>query len=273
MRNTKQSFSRILVDLDQRGLATVTINRPEARNAWDMETVTELTQAFETLRTSQTLRVVVLTGAGEVFSAGGDLKWMRGVLGRSADEREAEARAIMRLLQTLDAFPQPVIARVNGAAFGGGVGLVCVSDMAIASDRARFGITETRLGIVPGTISPFIVRRIGAAAARAQFLTGSALDPATALRIGLVQQVVEPEALDQSVERAVEAILKCAPGAVARTKRLFREIGEAAPHEAEATGIAAIVEAWTQPEAHDGISAFLEKREPGWRLGGGRASD
>lgn len=254
----------VTVAEDDRGIVRVLLNRPEVRNAWDPDTVALLTSVIDRLASREDVRVVVITGAGDAFSAGGDLNWMRRVLDRSPGERRADAAAIGDLIAALDGLPHPLVARVNGAALGGGFGLVCASDVAVASATARFGLGEVRLGVLPAIISPLVVRRLGLARARAHCLSGAGLDASTALSIGLVQRVVPSAQLDNAVEEVVAEYLKAAPGAVRATKRLFRRVEGLDLHEARSLTVQAISDAWEQDEAREGIAAFLEKRRPNW---------
>ena len=208
----------------------------------------------------------MLTGRGKSFSAGADLNWMR----RSADYGEAEkladARALAKLMATLDRLPRPTIAKVNGAALGGGVGLVCCCDIAIAADHARFGTTEVKLGIMPSAIGPYVIRAIGARASRRIMLTGERFDATEACRIGLVHQIAPAEALDQTVETVLQELLGAGPKAVQAAKSLVHDIGgqPISPDviDLTATRIAALR---ATPEAREGLGAFLEKRKPSWR--------
>lgn len=258
----------VVLSEDGRGVVHLTLNRPQVRNAWSPATIAALRAEVEGLARRTDLRVVVITGAGDAFSAGGDLNWMRGVLDRPPAERRAEAEAIGDLLTALDELPHPLVARVNGAAFGGGFGLVCAADVAVATDGARFGLSEVRLGIVPAMISPLVVRRIGIAQARAHCLSGGSLDAGTALGIGLVHRVVPAANLDEAVEEVVAEFLAAAPEAVRAAKRLFRQVDGLDGERARAFTTDTIVDAWQRGEVRDGITAFLEKRPPPWSARG-----
>lgn len=253
-------------DIDERGVARIAINRPGVHNAWNPEVVAALTGAVEAAAVAPDVRAVVLTGEGKSFSAGGDLRWMRGVLDQSSEQRRVDADRIGRLLVTIDSCPKPVIARVNGAAIGGGFGLVCACDIAVACPEAVFGLSEVRLGIIPAMISPFVVRRLGEAHARAFFLTGHDPMPALkALGIGLVHHVVAPDELDDAVEAELRTVLRSSPMAIAEAKRLFRR-GSARDLEAAIKEAAdALVRTWESGDAREGLTAFLEKRHPRWQ--------
>jgi methylglutaconyl-CoA hydratase len=211
------------------------------------------------------VRVVVLTGAGRSFSAGADLNWMGRTASYSEAENLADARALARLMQTLNELPKPTVARVNGAALGGGTGLVACCDIAIASERAVFGTTEVRLGLIPAVIGPYVLAAVGARHARRLMLTGERISAAEALRLGLVHEVVAPEALDAAVERVAAELLKGGPAALAAAKRLIGDLAgrPLVPDLIDDTArrIAALRAA---PEAREGIGAFLAKRAPGW---------
>ncbi len=257
--------SVVTCQIDTRGVARIALNRPDRRNAWNPELVVALNDAVARVSRERDVRAVVLTGEGQSFSAGGDLQWMRGILNLSSEQRRQDALRIGELLAAMDACPKPVIARVHGAAIGGGFGLVCCSDIAIAGAKASFGLSEVRLGIVPAMISPFVVGRLGEARARAHFLIGrdpiSAMD---ALALGAVHRVVEQDELDAAVEDEIGVILRSAPGAIAETKRLFRRARAASLAAAIAEAADTLVAQWETVEACEGLQAYLEKRRPSW---------
>jgi methylglutaconyl-CoA hydratase len=254
-----------LIDRRPNGIVWLTLNRPEIHNAFDDRMIAALTDRLLALGGDQSVRALVLTGAGRSFSAGADLNWMR----RSATYEEAEnladARALARLTQVLNELPQPTIARVNGAALGGGVGLIVCSDVAIASEDAVFGLTEVRLGITPSVIGPHILAAIGQRWTRRLMLTGERIGAAQALRIGLVHEVVPADALDSATERAVADLVKGGPRAIAEAKRLILDLAnrpvDAGTAEDTASRIARIR---ASAEGREGVSAFLEKRKPAW---------
>lgn len=254
----------VLTTISDVGVATVTLNRPDVRNAWSIETVEELTDVLEQLAAHPTVRVLVLTGSGSAFSAGGDLNWMKQVLEAPDTVGRTGAIKIHGLLDTIDSFPHPVIARVNGPAFGGGFGMVCAADIAVASSNATLGLSEVRIGIVPAMISPFVLRKLGSGGARAFCLSGAPIPAAEAGRIGLVQRVVDEEELDAAVSAIVDEILKSSPGAVAAAKSLFRSIKANPEEDHLEIALEAIDIAWKSDAAAEGIAAFLEKRPPEW---------
>jgi methylglutaconyl-CoA hydratase len=232
----------------------VTLAKPERRNAFDAALIAELTEAFADVGDT---RAVVLAGEGPSFCAGADVEWQRSSIDLGYEENVEDALRLYRMLETVDECPAPVVARVHGYALGGGSGLVACVDVAVAGEDAVFGFSEVRLGIIPAVISPFVLRRIGPAAARRLFLTGERFDAGTALRIGLVHEVAAD--LDGAVERVVDDLLAGGPEAVRAAKRLVREH----PAGIETARIAA--ERRTSPEGQDGLRAFLEKRAPAWR--------
>ncbi len=251
------------VTIDDRGVATVTMNRPEVRNAFNDRLITELGQATAWLGQNETIRVVVLTGAGSVFSAGADLDWMRSMVDRTFEENLADASRIDTLLRTLWDLPKPLIGRVNGHALGGGVGLVAVCDVAVAAVGAGFGFTEVALGLAPAVISPYVVRKVGRSFARAAFVTGERFDAERALAAGLVHRVVAREELDAAVEVTVGHCLRAGPHAVVAAKRLV-DLALRPLDEATAGTPGVIAELRVSPEGQEGMRAFLEKRAPAW---------
>jgi len=249
------------VRLERRGpVVTLTIDRPEVRNALGPELIIELTQLFQTLAVDET-RVIVLTGAGSVFCAGADLDWMRRSRELSENENIADAASAHHMWEAIDRCPKAVVARVNGHALAGGSGLVAVCDVAIATEEATFGFTEARLGLIPATISPYVLRRVGPGAARALFVSGRRFDAAEALRLGLVHGVAPAEQLDAAVADTVDQLLACSPVAIAESKRLVRDATAALALEDLPHRLAAVRAA---PEAQEGLAAFLDKQSPGW---------
>ena len=252
---------------DLSGVRTLTLDRADVHNAFDERLIAELTTELEAAGGDDGVRVVVLTGAGKSFSAGADIAWMRRAADYDEASNQADARALARLMTTLDRLPKPVVARVNGAAIGGGLGLVACADIAIASERAVFATTEVRLGIVPAVISPFVVRAIGARHARRLFLTGERVDAAEAKALGLVHEVVPTASLDDHVTGMIGALLAGAPEALADAKALVGEVayGDADDALMEAMALR-IARLRGGDEAKDGLDAFLAKRPPAWRI-------
>ena len=246
-------------------VARLRLDRAALHNAFDDALIAALTAGLEALGRDDGVRVVVLEGAGASFSAGADLNWMRGMAAASeADNREDSLR-LARLMRTLDELPKPTIARVQGAAFGGGVGLVACCDIAIGATGARFGLTESRLGLLPAVISPYVIAAIGGRNARRYFATAETFDAAEALRIGLLHEVVDADALDAAVDRQIALLLKAAPFASADAKRLVRETAAATDRDRLDQDNAALIAALrVSAEGQEGLGAFLDKRTPAW---------
>ena len=242
----------------------LTLNRPDVRNAFNDAVIAELQQWADTAGADSGLRVVVLGGAGKVFSAGADASWMARMAGYSREENEADARRTTAMLRALNALPVGVIGRIQGAALGGGAGLAAVCDIVVAEEGAIFGFTESKLGIVPAMISPFVLPKIGVSAARELFLTGMRFDAARARAIGLVHAVVPAAELDAAVQRYVTELLSAAPSAVATAKRLIPLVAGRTPDEVAELTAATIAAQRASDEGQDGLRAFLEKRAPGW---------
>ncbi|MDB5367708.1 MAG: enoyl-CoA hydratase/isomerase family protein [Rhodospirillales bacterium] len=253
-------------EIDPRGVATIAIDRPDVANAIDEATIAALTAAFETASTDPAVRVVVLTGRGKAFSAGADLAWMRRASAMSHDENVADALNLAALLQAINLCAKPTVALVNGAAFGGAVGLTAACDVAIAADNASFRLSEVRLGLVPGIISPYVVAAIGAKQTRRLAVTGALFDAQEALRIGLVAQVVPAAELSAAGAKLVDALLENAPQAMTMTKTLIAVVTNEPVDEALAHLTAEfIASARASDEGREGVAAFLEKRLPNWR--------
>lgn len=242
-------------------LARVDLNRPEARNAMNAQMVADLYACFRALRENRSIRVVVLGGAGAAFCAGGDLHEMQ----EPARERPFnDAGQIDDLLAAVNHAPQVVIARVHGPALGGGLGLVCVADIALAASQASLGFPEARLGMAPAMISPYVVARIGLAQARRWMLTGALLDGDQAAAAGLVSESCPAEELDSRVGAVVRAILQCSPAALAACKALLFEVAGRPPAETAAYRADLLAQMRASPEGQEGMAAFLQKRKPGW---------
>ena len=249
---------------DQPGVLRVTLTRPEVRNAFDEEVIAALTAIARDAAKDPTLRAIVLAGSGPSFCAGADLAWMMKAVAYSRQENLRDAEDLARMLELLDCLPVPVIARVHGAALGGGAGLVAVCDIAVAADTTVFAFSEARLGIVPAVISPYVVTKIGVSAARELFLTATRFDAMRAKEIGLVHAVVPEARLDEVIDGYLRDVLSCAPSALAVAKRLMREVQGRRPDEVIGLTTATIAEQRTSPDGQEGMQAFLEKRKPRW---------
>jgi methylglutaconyl-CoA hydratase len=237
----------------------LTLNRPEVRNAFDDRLVVEMTAWADHLAQDSSVRVVVISGAGEMFCAGGDLAWMTKMAGFSNEENLRDAQAAARMFAAIDRLPVPVIARVQGAAFGGGAGLAAVADIVVASSTAIFGFTEVKLGLLPAIIAPYVLAKIGMSAARELFLTGRRFPAEHAARIGLVHAVVAPSELDDAVDAYVGDVLAAGPEAVAAAKALLQRIAACTKEEATQITAASIAERRASAEARERIRAFLNK--------------
>jgi methylglutaconyl-CoA hydratase len=242
-------------------IATLTLDRPDRRNALDPSLLRALSEAVERLSGDERVRVVVLAGAGSAFSAGADIGWMRASRDLPEQANQEDARAMAEAFDTLDRCPKPVVARVHGPAIGGGAGLVACSDVAVAAEDVRFAFAEVRLGILPASIAPFVVRKIGPGRARELFTTGRSFDASEAVDAGLVHRVVPADRLDATVEEVAGAFLACGPEAIAANKRLLRDMTAALMLADLPERIAT---ARASDEGQEGASAFLEKRPPRW---------
>ena len=241
------------------------LGRPEVRNAFNAALIGELQRAFDALAADESVRAVVISGAGKTFCGGADIAWMRASLDLAREENLEDARAMSRMFRTIDRFPKPVVGRIHGAALGGGAGLVAVCDIAVASTETLFGFTETKLGILPAVISPFVLAKIGLSHARALALTGQRFDAHRALAIGLVHEVVEDaSALDAAIRRVTDEIATASPTGIAATKALFARVRETTYDDTLDLTADAIATQRTSAEGQDGLRAFLEKRQPAW---------
>lgn len=254
------------LSMDGRGVATLALARPEKHNALSQALIDDLSAAAARIAADASIRVVILTGQGPSFCAGGDLGWMQDQMAGDATMRRAAARSLAQMLGAINTLPQPVIGRVQGNAFGGGIGLACVCDVAIAVDHASFGLTETRLGLIPATIGPYVLARMGEAHARRVFMSGRLFDAAEAVDLGIVAKAVPASQLDQAVEAEVAPYLQCAPDAVASAKAFARSLGPVIDESVIARSIDALIAQWEGRSAKEGISAFFERRKPDWAV-------
>jgi methylglutaconyl-CoA hydratase len=258
-------MSHPLLSLREGPVARLRLNRPELHNAFDAMLIAALTGALDAVAADDSVRVVVIEGEGASFSAGADLNWMRGMAQAGEDANREDALALARLMRTLNELPKPTLARVQGAAFGGGVGLVACCDIAIAAPEAKFGLTESKLGLLPAVISPYVIEAIGARESRRWFATAEIFDAATALRIGLLHEVVAADQLDAAIDRQIGLLLKAGPLAAAQAKTLVRRVdGERDGARLDADNAALIAGLRVSAEGQEGLSAFLDKRKPAW---------
>ena len=255
----------LIVDVAAEGRATVTLNRPDVHNAFDDKLIALLTRELDALNRNPTVGVVVLAAAGKSFCAGADLKWMRRMAEYSEAENQADAEALAALMKTLNRLSKPTVAEVQGAAYGGGVGLICCCDIAIASEAAQFSISEVKLGLIPSVISPYVVAVIGERQARRYALGAETFDAIEAKRIGLVHEVTAAEDLQAAVDAMVEALLANGPAAMAETKDQIAGVANRPVDDRLIAAAAArIARIRVSDEGREGVAAFLEKRKPGW---------
>ena len=255
-----------VIEVEREGpVARVWLNRPEQHNALAAELMHALAEAFRTLAHEDAVRVVVLGGRGPSFCAGADLGVMKASAGASFEDNLLEAEKLAGTFAAVADFPKPVVGRIHGSVFGGGVGLACACDIPVAADDARFGLTEVRLGILPAIISPYVIRRLGDTGARELMLTGERFDAATALAVKLVHHVVPADGLDAKVEERVKALLDGAPAAQTRIKMLLELWGEVGWEEYRSALPRTLAEVRSGEEAREGLGAFFEKRKPGWQ--------
>jgi methylglutaconyl-CoA hydratase len=260
--------SAILTDIDAQGRATVTMNRPEVHNAFDDALIVALTAELQRLEADPGVRVVVLTGAGKSFSAGADLNWMRRMADYSPQENLRDAMCLAGLMQTLDGLGKPTVALVQGAAYGGGVGLVACCDIVLATPKASFCLSEVKLGLIPAAISPYVVAAMGPRAARRYFLTAERFAAADACRLGLVHEVVAEEALSGRAAEVIGQLLQNGPQAMAAAKELVTAVARGPIDAAMIADTAErIARARASAEGKEGLGAFLEKRQPAWVKG------
>lgn len=246
-------------------VATVTLNRPDLRNAFNEGAIAELARVFDELGRNDAVRAIVLAANGPSFCAGADLNWMKKMAGYSHDENEADAMRLAEMLRTIYLCPKPTVARVQGDCYAGGMGLVAACDIVVASEAAGFCLSEVKLGLIPATISPYVIKAMGEQAARRYFLTAERFDAAEAQRIGVAHAVVAPEALDATVAGIVKALVNNSPHAVRQAKTLVREIVGQPVDDAlllDTAGRIAAIRAST--EGREGVASFLEKRKPTW---------
>lgn len=254
----------LLVHRHNNGVIDLTLNRPEKRNALSSALIAELTVFARSIQPGIDARAVVLRSAGDVFCAGGDLNWMMEQIKADRATRMVEARKLADMLRALNEMPLPLIGCVHGDAFGGGLGMAAVCDTVIAVETARFAFTETRLGLIPATIGPYVLARMGEGAARQVFMSAQLFDAATAKELGLVSHIVTAEGLETAVSAAIKPYVSVAPSAVSAAKSLARALGPPITDAVIDDTIRRLADAWETDDAREGIAAFLDKRKPGW---------
>ncbi len=245
-------------------VAWVTLNRPEIHNAFNETMIGELLELYKELGDMTNVRVVVITGEGKSFCAGADLNWMGGVIKYSYEQNLDESLQLAELFYTMYSLPKPTIAMVNGAAIGGGAGMVAVNDLVIASDRAKFSFSEVKLGLVPACISPYVIRKVGENRSRELFLSGERMDAQKALHFGFVNQVVSYEELETVVEKQIEQLMSSGPNALAICKDLLEKVPQMSLEQAKKYTAEAIAALRVSDEGQEGMKAFFEKRKPNW---------
>ncbi|MEN7529982.1 enoyl-CoA hydratase/isomerase family protein [Cupriavidus sp. DL-D2] len=251
----------------ERHLATVTLNRPDVRNAFNETVIAELTGAFRALGDTPEVRAIVLTGNGPAFCAGADLNWMKKMAGYSDDENRADALTLAQMLHTIWSCPKPVIARVQGDTYAGGMGLVAACDIAVAAESAHFCLSEAKLGLLPATISPYVIRAMGEQASRRYFITAERFDAAEALRLGFVHAVASSQALDEKVAEIAATLIGNSPNAVRESKRLVQEVsGREIDGDLLADTANRIASIRASDEGREGVRSFLEKRAASWKV-------
>ncbi len=259
------SYQDIKLDIDDRNIATVTLDRVEKHNAMGTRMMRELHQVCDEINANSDIRAVVLTGAGErSFSAGADLGWMKENFEKDRQERIQESSLLAQTLEAFNTLNKITIARINGQAYAGAVGLICVCDIAISVKSARFSLTETRLGLTPANISPYVIERIGVSNSRRILLNAHFFEADEAVQLGLVHKSVEPGELDAAVESEIQSCLACAPGAIAMTKQLIRTVSHQTVEENRDYTARMLADAWETDEAQAGIGGFFKKQPPPW---------
>lgn len=259
-----REYETIRLEQDARGVTRLTLARAGHHNALNATMIQELSAAAAKLAADASVRAVILGAEGKSFCAGGDLGWMREQAGKDRAGRITASSELAGMLRDLDTLPKPLIARVQGSAYGGGVGLMSVCDVVVASASARFALTEVRLGQIPATIGPYVIRRIGEGAARRLILNGKSIDAASAKAVGLVSIIAAEDALDRAVEDEVSEFLACAPGAIADTKALCRHLARNPSADPLSWTAERLADRWETEEAREGIDCFFARKPPSW---------
>jgi methylglutaconyl-CoA hydratase len=257
------NYETVALSIDDK-IARVTLNRPEIHNAFNEVMIAELLEVFHKLKDDEKLRVVILTGEGKSFCAGADIHWMKKMKNYTYQENFDDALALANLMYEMFSFPKPLLGRINGAAIGGGTGLVSVCDIVIAAETAKFSFSEVKIGLVPACISPYILNRVGFTKANILFLTGERFNAEKALNVGLVDEVVPLSILDRRVDRLAEELISSGPQALATAKKLLRDIPHMAMEEKRRHSAEVLAKLRISDEGQEGLAAFLEKRKPKW---------
>jgi Enoyl-CoA hydratase/carnithine racemase len=250
--------------IDKRNIVTLTLNRPEVHNAVSLEMIREMRKIIAELNSNPKPRGVILTGAGQTFCSGMDLRWMQNISTQNRANRIAEANELSEMLNELDRLDKPLIGKINGNSFGGAIGLISCCDFALAIEDAEFSLTEVLLGLMPATISPFVIRRIGAANARRIMLNAHRFSAKEAVSFGLITKAVSSQLLEEEIEKEINELLRCAPEAVSNTKKLISEVRGREPQAIREYTIEKLADAWETDSVKDGIDSFFSKRRPKW---------
>jgi len=259
------TFKTILLDVDAQGIARLSLNRPEKHNSLNAQMIAELRTALANIDADTRIRVVILSGKGESFCAGADLDWMKEQVASDRTGRIKHATKLAHMLKDLNELNKPVIARVQGQAYGGGIGLMAVCDIIIAAQDTCFALSETRLGLIPATIGPFIVARLGERSVRHMALNARPFDGREAVDLGLVSEAVAAEELDAAINKHVDLFLQCAPGAIADTKDWIRTIADNPKHDHLTASAKRLADRWEDPEAEEGLNCFFDRTKPRWQ--------
>lgn len=259
----KRDYKTILFEIKGKAVR-VLFNRPDVHNAFNATMIAELDDAFTRIKNDKKIRIAVMTGMGKSFCAGADINWMREIIHYSFEQNLEESLHLAELLHKIYTLPKPTLAMVNGTAIGGGTGFISACDIAIASDQARFGLSEVKIGLVPAAISPYVIRKIGESKAREYFLTGKRISAQKACEIGLLNEVVPPDQLEGKVEEIVSLLLTSGPEALASCKKLIQEVPKMSFEEAKVFTARMIANLRVSREGREGMAAFLEKRKPSW---------
>jgi methylglutaconyl-CoA hydratase len=264
---TEKKYNTIVVSKkDREEVLWVTFNRPEVHNAFNAEALLELTETFERVKDDETVRVIVLTGEGKSFCAGADINWLREIIHYSFDQNLEESLQLAEVLHKIYTLPKPTLAMVNGSAIGGGTGFLSVCDIAVASEEAKFGLSEVKIGLVPAAISPYVIKKIGESKAREYFLSGQRISAQRAAEIGLINEVVPKEKLAERIEELIEQLLASGPEAIASCKELILNVPRLSLEDVKEYTARMIANLRISEEGQEGMSAYLEKRKPRWTL-------
>ncbi len=258
------SYEHIIVKTDENGICRVTLNRPKLFNALSGDVALELIDMVNKVNKDDSIRCVVLTGAGKAFCAGGDLNWMQKIRVKERDERIKESAVLAQMLYQLDQMNTPLIGRINGTAYGGGFGLTSVCDIAIGARGAMFSLSEVTLGLLPANIAPFVVKKLGESNARSIILNARPIDADEAVRYNLLTRAVDADDLDEAITEQINFLLRCGPRGVSETKRIVHYIAENNMEDVLKETAIALADAWESDQGNEGIAAFLEKRKPNW---------